>query len=137
MKLGQVRRVGLHWLLAVALIAIPAPVAAQGTDLREVFESAIAAYDDGRYELAISAFTTVIENAATLTESSLSNVHWRRGTAYRGTGADERALADFTRAIELAPDLAIAYHSRGLTQRSLGDERAADRRFRSGDCAAG
>jgi Flp pilus assembly protein TadD len=43
-----------------------------------------------------------------------------RGVAYGELGNYEQALHDHTRAVELAPHLAIAYTNRGVAYRALG-----------------
>src|SRR6185436_1765049 len=44
-----------------------------------------------------------------------------RGLAKQAKGDLDGAIADFNRAIELDPKLAISYHNRGLAQKAKGD----------------
>jgi len=44
-----------------------------------------------------------------------------RGNAYDGTGELDQAIAEFTKAIDLAPKLALAYASRGAAYAKKGD----------------
>ena len=41
----------------------------------------------------------------------------------------DRAISDFTRAIELDPNLAVAYGNRGLARLGLGQEAEAEKDF--------
>ena len=52
-----------------------------------------------------------------------------RGTVLMKKGQMERAIKDFTRAIEHSPDLVYAYFNRGLAQLYLGNEAAAQSDF--------
>jgi tetratricopeptide (TPR) repeat protein len=47
--------------------------------------------------------------------------HYNRAVAYRGKGQIERAIADYTQAIEINPRYANAYFSRGGTFETKGD----------------
>jgi tetratricopeptide (TPR) repeat protein len=88
--------------------------------------------DEGRAEDAIAAFEQALkvdpEHAATKWNLS-------RSLLLRGKDALKRndcasALKDFARAIELVPNDALAFASRGTAQLCLGDERAAQASFR-------
>jgi tetratricopeptide (TPR) repeat protein len=52
-----------------------------------------------------------------------------RGTALMQTGKMDRAIADFTRAIELDPQLTWAYYNRGLAFVYTGNEGEAQKDF--------
>ncbi|MFZ1981786.1 MAG: tetratricopeptide repeat protein, partial [Smithella sp.] len=44
-----------------------------------------------------------------------------RGVTYDEIGNDNQAIADYSKAIELNPKYAEAYHNRGVTYGSLGN----------------
>jgi tetratricopeptide (TPR) repeat protein len=58
------------------------------------------------------------------------NLYFNRGLAHAKLGAREKAIADYTEAIRLKPDLAIAYHNRGYEHELAGrrDDALADYR---------
>ena len=47
--------------------------------------------------------------------------YYNRGTAYINKGDYERAIADYSRALELAPEYVAAYYNRGLAYAGQGD----------------
>lgn len=47
-------------------------------------------------------------------------VYFNRGRDYEDLGKYQRAIQDYTEAIQADPDYAIAYNSRDLTYRALG-----------------
>ena len=46
-----------------------------------------------------------------------------RGNAYLDRGANEFAVSDYNKAIELVPDDAVAYNNRGIAYRNSEDRR--------------
>jgi tetratricopeptide (TPR) repeat protein len=50
-----------------------------------------------------------------------------RAVAHFEKGEAEQALADFSKAIELKPDYAEAWHNRGVVHEALGNKRAAEK----------
>jgi tetratricopeptide (TPR) repeat protein len=55
---------------------------------------------------------------------------YNRGNAYFDQQQYERAIGDFSRAIELDGSFALAYYNRGLAQERLGDNAAAAADYR-------
>jgi tetratricopeptide (TPR) repeat protein len=55
---------------------------------------------------------------------------FRRGVAAQNLGDHRAALADFTRAIEMAPGCALQYFRRSFSYRELGEQDLADADFR-------
>ena len=55
--------------------------------------------------------------------------YYNRGKAYYNLGEYEKAIADFTQAINMNPDFAEAYQSRGIAYQASGDYQKADRDF--------
>jgi tetratricopeptide (TPR) repeat protein len=49
-----------------------------------------------------------------------------RGTAYANLNQLQKAIGDYTEAIRLDPDFAIAYQGRGKAYRAIGNLRAAN-----------
>ncbi|GGZ95591.1 tetratricopeptide repeat protein [Streptomyces bluensis] len=60
-----------------------------------------------------------------LDDRTLALAHVARGKALRGAGAHRRALAEYERALTLAPDLSRAHRGKALAHADLGDYRAA------------
>ena len=50
-----------------------------------------------------------------------ATVYYNRGNAYLGNGDLDRALADYTQALALNPNLAAAYHSRAMAWAAMKD----------------
>jgi tetratricopeptide (TPR) repeat protein len=47
--------------------------------------------------------------------------YYNRGNAYNGKGNYDKAIVDFTQAINLDPNYAAAYYNRGLAYANKGD----------------
>jgi len=60
-----------------------------------------------------------------LAQASPAEAAFDRGTAKLRNGDLEGALADYNQAIQLDPELAVAYVNRGLVRRRLGDVQGA------------
>ena len=59
----------------------------------------------------------------------MPQLHYNLGNALRNAGAPQRALASFRRAIELAPDFALAYNNLGSLLHGQGHDDVAERWF--------
>ena len=68
----------------------------------------------------LAPYLTCLINEAALDSAHLAVAHEQRGETYRLMGRHEEALADFSRAIELAPDRTWVITSRGDTYRQMG-----------------
>lgn len=66
------------------------------------------------HDRAIRGCTQIIERGEQETLKNRAVAYFRRGLAYYERGEYDRAIADYTKAIALDPNLAGAYHSRGL-----------------------
>ena len=68
------------------------------------------------YDWAIEDYDTVIELTNTVIEADPNNVeaYIRRGIAYYHKGEHDRAIGDFTKAIELKSNYAGAYYDRDV-----------------------
>ena len=73
-----------------------------------------------RPPVAIPACTRLVQSG-TLRPADKAIALYDRGTAYRHSGDDDRAIADFTEAIGLDPNRAEAYNNRGLAYQDKAD----------------
>src|SRR3546814_18743928 len=62
--------------------------------------------------------------------SSDANAYMSRGIALGRKGMDEKAVADYARAVELDPDYAQASYNRGVAYQALGRTEEAAQDFR-------
>lgn len=69
-------------------------------------------------------------DVALATDPNASN-YFNRGLVHAAAEQHERAIVDFTRALELMPTLTIAYNNRGLAYEKLGDREKAITDFRA------
>ena len=83
-----------------------------------------AARREGKSQSAIALYTQCLETA-NLTPEQRALVLTNRGNMYFGLGEQETATLDFDHAIELKPDLAVAYYNRGLAAFVIGRYDAA------------
>jgi tetratricopeptide (TPR) repeat protein len=59
-----------------------------------------------------------------------ASAYTNRGSAHYEKAEFDRAIADFTKAIELNPKLALAYSNLGWTYEAIGDEQEAIAHYR-------
>ena len=89
-----------------------------------IIEEGVAAYDRADWEQVVPLFDKALaimpDNAAGKAEA-----YNYRGWAYHRLGENEKAIADFSRAIELKPDYARAYNNRGVAYSGLGKYQSA------------
>ena len=74
----------------------------------------------GDPDLAIKVCTRLIEFAS-LDKPELAKTYHTRGTEWANQGNHDRAIADYTMAIELEPKLADAYYNRALSWSEKGE----------------
>ncbi len=88
----------------------------------------------GDYQGAVAAYSQVITLTArfALTYMNRGNAHFNLGNEYREAAEENKALEhyskaleDYSRVIELAPDHAEAYYSRGTVYKLLGEREKA------------
>ncbi len=114
--------------IAVALVTLAAAIAATGCTTPEVsLQTECEAESSGSADATISACTAAIESGS-LAGEQLMQVYRRRALLYFKRGDDERAIADFTEALEIKPDAAstltlrgMAYSQKGDYDRAIGD----------------
>jgi len=73
----------------------------------------------GDYGLDIRRFTQAIDSGE-LSQENLSIAYYNRGNAWSNKGKYNRAIADYTKAIEIDPEYADAYYNRALAWKNKG-----------------
>ena len=71
-------------------------------------------------DLKIRGCSRLIDSGS-LNSSNLAIAYSERGTAYDDKGDRDRAIADYSNAIQIKPDYDIAYYNRGNAYRDQGD----------------
>jgi tetratricopeptide (TPR) repeat protein len=105
-------------LLLLSLMAcVTSPAWAGGLNDTEAGE---AAFQGGNDDAAIRLLTKAIESGE-LSRKNLSDVYYNRGLAWGKKGDHDKAIADYTRAIEIDPKYAKAYNNRGFSWYNKGD----------------
>ena len=101
--------------LVGALLSVSAHAGA-----REDFNTGFMALVRHDYERSIAYFTDAI-SSGNLRKSNMAIAYHLRGADYVKTGRYDEAIADFTQALALNPDLATAYNDRAIAFRNKGD----------------
>jgi tetratricopeptide (TPR) repeat protein len=99
--------------LAVAVVNSPG-------DLWANFYAGQCAYRQLRHADAVAAFSACVGSAP-----RLAGPYANRALAYAALGADDAALADYTRALELDGGLGVAWLNRGVLHHKAGRHDAA------------
>jgi tetratricopeptide (TPR) repeat protein len=86
-------------------------------------KAGIAAATGGNYDEAIRLYTKAIASGK-LSGENLSKVYDNRGDAWVKKGDDDKAIADYTKALEIEPNQrnAVSYHSHGMSWFAKGDD---------------
>jgi len=89
--------------------------------------SPVAAIDDRQSCLAQKYDDSRLEACSRLIDSAPQDAaaYYQRGSTYRQRGDVDRALADYSKAIELKPNYGAAYTARGLVYAAKGDYQRA------------
>jgi len=91
------------------------------SDAEERFAEGVALLEEGRFEEDIDAFDSAI-----FLDGSMAPAFYNRALAEQQTGSLVSAIKNFTRAIDLSPDLAPAYAKayqvRAAAYSELGDQ---------------
>jgi lipoprotein NlpI len=111
----HLRFIGSLWLI-LALGGADVSWADANSDAK----AGLAAADRGDFEVAIQFYTKAIEDK-TLPSGALAILFGDRGIAYHRTGRDDRAIEDYDRAIQLAPNDAHAFDNRGNAYFGMGE----------------
>lgn len=114
------KKAGLAVILA-SLLAPPLPAGADAIGDNNICYSKFATAD---YKGAIGYCTGAIESGE-LSDPDLIAALINRGVAYKSSGQYELAVADYTRALRLAPNDALLYQNRANALREMGDYDAA------------
>ncbi|MEM8993722.1 MAG: tetratricopeptide repeat protein [Acidobacteriota bacterium] len=127
MRLGRPTRISL---VATVVALLAGPLLAAGSPKKEVPTNPAETWFNAGVELMKrgdwSGAVEKLGQAVTLKED-YAEAHSNLGFALRRQGARhyDNALAHYDRAIELDPELAEAYHYRGVLHALAGDEAAA------------
>jgi tetratricopeptide (TPR) repeat protein len=92
--------------------ALAAAVPAQA-DTRPDYEAAIAAIKQGKRDQAIALLTKVIDSKE-LSGETLATMHYMRADLYSQLAKLDESVADYSKAIEIMPDHAAAFHDRAV-----------------------
>lgn len=98
---------------------LKAAVAADATTIDAHRNYAFARFKTGDYEGAVASYTDALALAAG-DAKTLTQLYADRGACHRWLGANDNALADYTRVIELDPQLTAAYVGRGNALSAAG-----------------
>lgn len=97
--------------LSLFLIFAIGTAGAIRADARADFEAAVEAIKKGKRDDAITLLNKVIDSKE-VTGEQLATMHYMRADLYGQTNKLNEALADYTKAIEIMPDHAAAFHDR-------------------------
>ena len=111
------------WLLSGVLALLTLPHTAQADAIGDN-NICYAQFATGNYGSAIDYCSRAIGSGA-LGEDDLVAALINRGVAYKSSGDLVSAIADYTHALELAPDDAMLYQNRANALRERGDLEAA------------
>jgi tetratricopeptide (TPR) repeat protein len=104
-------------LLLSLMVCLTSPVWAGGLDDAKAGKTA---YQEGNYDKAIKLYTKAIASGE-LSREDLSKVYNNRGEAWDDRGDSDKAIADYTKAIEINPQYISAYYNRGVAWYDKGD----------------
>ena len=93
-------------------------------ELQKFFDQAMSFYDSQQWDQAIDAYSgllALVDKDSTVDPKFKLMVYNSRGLAYSGKGDFDRAIADYSKAIEIAPGFVAAYNNRGLAYSGKGD----------------
>ena len=110
-------------VMALALIlALPGAAVAGSTD---DYRQGITAANKGDMDTAIAAFTRIVDSGAGGDVKNLASAYNLRGMCQEAKNDLQKALADYSKAIELDAKMAEALGNRALLYVKLGDEAKA------------
>jgi lipoprotein NlpI len=112
----KLRALGLALVLAGAAAGAMAQPATPSSDL----QAAIAAGQHGDFTEAIRLLSHALATP-NLGREEEARLLLHRGFAYDEAGDYDRAIADYTRALELRPDTPQLYYRRGIVHREKGE----------------
>jgi tetratricopeptide (TPR) repeat protein len=103
----------LIFLMTVLTVLSYSQAELNSEDIAGFMESGIEAYREGKLEEALRSFSRIIESETAYAEANAARAHYNRGNVYYDQEQYSAAIEDFSRAIELEPDLSSAYFNRG------------------------
>lgn len=104
-------------IMLVALLMLGGTTSAMADDLVDCEQEADR-------DVQIQGCTSLIESE-TLSGNGLAAAYYNRGNAFGFSGDFDRAIADYSAAIEIKPDFALAYGNRAIAYRVKGDPERA------------
>src|SRR6476659_3499226 len=107
----------------LAIVAVVAVVGLAGAALGQVSPEWVRCVNEsGTYssEIAIAACSAVIDSGK-VSQAALAVAYFNRGQSYDSKGDKDRAIADYSKAIDLNPGDANYYNNRGVAYRGKGD----------------
>lgn len=114
------KKAGLAVVL-VSLLVAPLPAGADAIGDNNICYEKLAT---GDYKSAIRYCTGAIDSGE-LSDPDLIAALINRGVAFKSSGEYESAIADYTRALRIAPKDALLYQNRANALREMGDYDAA------------
>jgi tetratricopeptide (TPR) repeat protein len=114
---SAMKKILLTALLFSLMVCFTSPAWAGGLDDAN---AGAAAFQEKNYDKAIRLFTKAIASGE-LTPEHLKAAHALRGLAWDGKGDYAKAIADYSKAIEINPKDAATYYNRGLAWVYKGD----------------
>jgi len=105
-------------ILVVSLFSLPAVSFA---DARTEFSRAMKAVQQGDAATAIDILTGIVDSGEKVEPKNMASVYNMRGMCYAAKQENEKALNDFTKALELDPEMAEAYGNRAFIYQAMGD----------------
>jgi tetratricopeptide (TPR) repeat protein len=109
--------------LTVALL-LASPVLVQANPNEDYIQGMTAA-TKGDMDTAIAAFSRIVDLGASIDVKNLASAYNLRGMCHEAKNDLQKALADYSKAIELDVKLAEAYGNRAMLYMKLGDEAKA------------
>ena len=94
-------------------------------DARTEFSRAMKAVQQGDAAAAIEILNGIVDSGEKVEPKNMASVYNMRGMCYAAKTENEKALEDFTKALELDPEMAEAYGNRAFIWQAMGDEEKA------------
>lgn len=110
-------------VMALALILVLPGVVSAGSN--DDFRQGVTSANKGDMDSAIAAFTRIIDSGAGGEVKNLASAYNLRGMCQEAKNDLQKALADYSKAIELDAKMAEALGNRAMLYVKLGDEAKA------------
>jgi tetratricopeptide (TPR) repeat protein len=117
LKSVLIRRISILTILAIAAALFFPGAALSEEGEKSIWDKAQEMMDQGKYAEAVSLYSLAIE--ANASNPDIYDAYFSRGIALAHLKKFDRALDDYTKAIELKPNFKEAYFERGLLRLTL------------------